>query len=256
MATTRDKHRALQALRQQLAVSASPNGGNSPAQPLSGAHLNPALFAAGLHEVMGETPVDIDAATAFALIAAGHRKMGGRALFFGTLAAEGRERGALYGAGLDRLGLDPARICLLLAPSEKALLWAAEEAASCPALAATVIVLGAREKLYGFAESRRLKLRQEKSGVPLFIVRSQPRQTSAATARWRVAFAPSQGMRISGSPLPLLGLPRFRVCLERYAGLPPHRWEIECDEAHALRVAAPVSNRPAVANVGSDERAA
>jgi hypothetical protein len=119
-----------------------------------------------------------------------------------------------------------------------------------------VIVLGGREKLYGFAESRRLKLRQGKSGVPLFIVRSAPRQTSAATARWRVAFAPSQGMRTPGSPVPLLGPPRFRVCLDRYAGLPPHRWEIECDEAHALRVVAPVSDRSAVANVGSDERAA
>jgi hypothetical protein len=120
MSTTRDKHRALQALRQQLAVSASQNSENSPAQPLSGTHLNSTLFAAGFHEIIGETPVDIAAATAFALIAARHRKMHGRALFFGTLAGEEQECGALYGAGLDRLGLDPARICLVVAPSEKA----------------------------------------------------------------------------------------------------------------------------------------
>jgi hypothetical protein len=118
-----------------------------------------------------------------------------------TLSGEERERGMIYGAGLDGLGVDPAKICLVVARDEKSLLWAAEEAASCPALAASIITLSRSEKLYGFTESRRLKLRQEKSGVPLFIVRSQPREASAASARWRVAFANSDGLRTPGGAI-------------------------------------------------------
>ena len=256
MTTTHNKHSALQALRQRLSCFDTPNSVQRLLQPLAGGYLAPALFATGLHEIIGETPPDFDAALAFALIAAGHRRMRGRALFVATLLGKEQEYGALYGAGLDPLGLDPARICLLIAPSEKALLWAAEEAASCPALAASVIALGPCEKLYGFTASRRLKLRQEKSGVPIFIVRSRSGEATAATARWRVAFASSQGLRAPGSSVPLLGLPRFRVCLDRYAGLPPLQWEIELDEAHALRVAAPVSDRPAAARPFRDQRAA
>jgi protein ImuA len=256
MSTTRDKHRALEALRQRLCLPGSTDAQDRLLQPVSDGQLDPALFATGLHEIFGETPADFAAASAFALIAAAHRKSRKRALFVGALSGDEQERGMLYGAGLNSLGLDPAKICLLIAPSEKALLWAAEEAASCAALAASVITLSRSEKLYGFTESRRLKLRQEKSGVPLFIVRSQPREASSATARWRVAFANSEGLRTPGSPVPLLGRPRFRVTLDRYAGLPPLQWEIEFDEAHALRVAAPVSDRPAVTRQPRDDRAA
>lgn len=133
---------------------------------------------------------------------------------------------------------------LLLAPSEEALLWAAEEAASCRALAAAVIVLGRHDRRYGFTESRRLKLRQEKSGTPLFIVRERAGEASAATARWRVGFAASQGR------------PHFRVCLERHAGRAPLDLEVELDEAHALRVVAAVSDRPARTPRFGDQRAA
>jgi protein ImuA len=256
MSTTQNKQRALEALRQRLSHSGSSDGQKGLLQPVTDGGLDPALFASGLHEIFSETPADFAAAIAFALIAASHRKLRKRALFFATLAGEEQERGALYGAGLSALGLDPAKICLVIAPSEKALLWAAEEAASCPALAASIITLSRSEKLYGFTESRRLKLRQEKSGVPLFIVRSQPREASSATARWRVAFAPSEGLRTPGSPVPLPGSPRFRVRLDHYAGLPPLQWEIELDEAHALCVAAPVSDRQAVPRSVHNDRAA
>jgi protein ImuA len=246
MSTTLDKHRALEALRQRLPFSGSLKSQNGPLPPVKKGRLDAGLSASGLHEIFGETPADIVAASAFALIAAGQRRLRNRALFYGTLSGEDQESGILYGAGVDHLGLDPAKVCVVIAPDEKSLLWAAEEAASCAALAASIITLPRSEKLYSFTESRRLKLRQKKSGVPLFIVRSRPRQASAATARWRVAFAKSDGLRTPGSPVPLLGRPRFRVALDRYAGLPPHQWEIEFDEAHALRVAAPVSDRPAV----------
>lgn len=239
-----DKHKTLQALRQQFGSAAL----EVKQEPLSAATLsnglNPALFASGLHEMIAATAADRSAALAFALGAAIQNSEPGRVLFCAALAHERQETGLLYGAGLHRLGVDPARLILLAAPREKALLWAAEEAASCPALGAAVIVLGAREKLYGFTASRRLKLRQERSGVPLFLVRATSGEPTAATARWRIAAAPSQGRSVPGAAQPLLGSPRWRVCLERHGGQPPREWDIDYDEALRLRVAAPVSDRP------------
>ena len=113
MSTTPNKHSALQALRQRLSCFDTANSAQRLLQPVSGRYLAPALFATGLHEIIGETPVDVDAALAFALIAAGHRRMRGRALFVATSGNQ-QEHGALYGAGLDRLGLDPARIACWL----------------------------------------------------------------------------------------------------------------------------------------------
>jgi protein ImuA len=183
-----------------------------------------------------------------ALAAAGQCENARNAVFCGTLASDSQESGIPYGAGLHVFGLDASRILLVEAASEKSLLWAAEEAAGCSGLAAAVIVLGTREKLYGFLASRRLKLRLEKSGVPLFVVRAKAGEPTAATARWRVAFARSDDLKAPGSSMPLLGLPRFRLRLERYAGLPPQCWEIECDQTHRLRVAATVPDRPADAH--------
>jgi protein ImuA len=257
MPASERKHTALKALRQHLRLSEIPNSPErrlSP--PVQGDRLDPALFASGLHEMVGEQPAAFAAALAFTLSVAAQRAQPHRSLFCGALARERQEQGVLYGAGLYPFGLDPSRVFLLTAPSEKALLWAAEEAASCRALGAAVIVLGNREKLYGFTASRRLKLRQEASGVPLFLVRSMTGEPTAITARWKIGFAPGQGEMAPGTPLPLLGRPRFRVSLERYAGWPPQEWEIELDEAHTLRVVAPVSDRPADAHRIRNGRAA
>jgi len=251
-----NKHRTLKALRQELRLSGLQEGEGSAPAPLRGRHLDPAIFGKGLHEILPETPGDHAAATVFALIAANQHQRPARHLFFGTLASDGQERGTLYGAGLHAIGLDPAGVLVLAAHDEKALLWAAEEAASCPALGAAVIQLSPRPRLYSFTASRRLKLRQEASGVPLFILRGASDLVTAATARWRVGFATSEGLRVPGTPVPLPGRPRFRVCLDRYAGLPQQHWEIELDEAHALRVVAPVSDRPAQPLRFGDGRAA
>jgi hypothetical protein len=66
-------------------------------------------------------------------------------------------------------------------------------------------------------------------------------QPTAATARWRVAYAPSKGIEVRGAPMPLLGLPRFHVMPEHHAGWPVQEWLLELDETRALRVAIPVS---------------
>jgi protein ImuA len=215
-----------------------PNGEPSAIRPVPGAWVSPNIFTSGLHEMVGDTPANFTAATAFAPIAAAQDKSNTRPLFFATLASDRQERGQPYGHGVHQLGIDPDRILLLEAPSEKELLWAVEEAANCDALGGIIVALGRREKLYGFAASRRLKLRQERHGVPLFIIRAMTGESTAATARWHVASAPSAGTDAAGAPMPLLGLPGFRVVLERYAGWPAQEWLLELDETHALRVAA------------------
>lgn len=254
MPALQDKQSILQKLRQRVRCVETAGL----AQPLSAPceWIDPALFATGLHEMVGDTPADFAAAQAFALSATTQNGRTQRPLFFGTLARGSHERGTLYGAGLRHFGLDPGRVLLFEAPSEKALLWVAEEAANCPAFSGAIIVLSQREKLYGFTASRRLKLRQQRSGVPLFLVRSMAGEPTAATTRWRIAFAPSQGLMAPGAPASLLGPPRFRVRLERYAGISPREWEVELDETHTLRVAAPVPHRPPYHHTAAQERAA
>jgi hypothetical protein len=143
------------------------------------------------------------------------------------------------------VGLDPPRVITVQTACEKDLLWAAEEAASNSALAAVVARLGRREKLYGFTPSRRLKLRHEKSGVPVFVVRHRPGDATAAQLRWRVSAAASAGIAVPGSCLPLLGQARFAVTLERCPGVSPRTFEVEFDATQIVCVAAPLSDRPA-----------
>jgi protein ImuA len=113
--------------------------------------------------------------------------------------------------GVKQIGVDPHRMLMLEAPNEKELLCAAEDAANCDALGGVIVALGRREKLYGFQASRRLKLRQERHGVPLFIIRAMTGEPTAATVRWCVAYAPSDGINAADAAMPLLGLPPFRL---------------------------------------------
>jgi protein ImuA len=236
MPVLRLKQPIIEQLRRRVGgIDASPKP--SAARQASGEWVSPAIFAGGLHEMVGTTPADFTAATAFALISAAQDRGNTRPLFFGMLASDRQDRGMLYGPGVQALGIHPDRLMLLQASSEKELLWAAEEAMNCNALGGVIIALGRREKLYGFSASRRLKLRQERSGVPLFMVRVMTGEPTAATARWRVAYAPSEGIATAGSEVPLLGLPRFRVVLEHYAGWPEQEWLLELDETYGLRVA-------------------
>lgn len=255
MATANDKRLALEKLRQRFSTSASLYAPHIESRSHKSL-FDAALFANGLHEMVCETAADHAAATAFALAATTAANSTRKPLLITTLAGEGREGGVLYGQGFQALGIDPARVCMVTVDREKELLWAAEEAASCAALSAIVVMLGRREKLYGFTASRRLKLRHEKSGVPMFIIRHNSGDATAATARWHVAARPSRGVITPRSSTPLLGAPAFSVRLERYAGLPPQTWEIEIDATTGMHMAVPLSDRPAGAAKNSYRNAA
>lgn len=258
MSSVNAKRRVLQKLRAELETKAGFGDAASwktEARPKSG--WDQGLLAHGLHEVIGEGPGGAWAAIGFAFAAAalacGLRR---KPLLVLGQSGEVQERGLLHGAGLGAVGLDPAQVFTVSLRTEKEKLWACEEAVSCPALGAVLMLPGRRERLYGFTASRRLKLRQEASGVPAFILRPEPGETTAALARWHVAHRPSRAEEAPGAPLPLPGAPRFAVRLERHAGLPPQEWEIERDATLGLRLAAPLPDRPSRTDEPRGRRAA
>ena len=212
------------------------------------------LLASGFHEVLGQAPGDEARALAFALSLAG-KSAGGRSLCCCALASQAQEHGTLYGAGLAALGIVPERMLMVSAASEKDLLWSLEEAVTSGAFSAVIGALGPGERLYGFAASRRLKLRSMETATRLFLIRHRlSNGTTAAHGRWRVASLPARSERgHAGSKL--LGLPRLRINLERMGSVPPQSWEIDLDIARDFHMAPELEHGPP-AKTGSRQRQA
>jgi protein ImuA len=166
----------------------------------------------------------------------------GQSLCYCSLVGQVQEHGALYGHGVVALGIAPDRLLMITAPKEKELLWALEEAATSGAFGAIIGALGAKERIYGFAASRRLKLRATSSGTPLFLIRHGSAEgATAAYGRWRVSARPScpQGERAG---FQLLGPARLQLQLERMGGVPPQHWEMAFDAARDFHMASVVEN--------------
>jgi protein ImuA len=98
----------------------------------------------------------------------------------------------LYGPGLAAAGLPPERVLRLQARKDEEVLWALEEALSCPDLLAVVGELSALDRV----AARRLQLAAEAAGKACFLLRRprlahrQPDGASAAVSRWRVTATP------------------------------------------------------------------
>lgn len=160
------------------------------------------------------------------------------------------EIGSLYGPGLAALGIDPARLVLVTAKSGADALWVAEEALSVAQLAAVVVEIGGAPRVLDLTATRRLALRAERQGTPVFLLRpAGPEMASAARTRWRIAPRPS-GPDPHG--LAVLGRPGFALQLTRNRGGPTgtvdvefHPYDHRFRPAHPLPVAAPASDRPA-----------
>lgn len=215
------------------------------------------LLASGFHELLGAAPGDETMALAFALSMAAKAKGGKeKSLCFCSLASETQERGALYGQGLSGLGLDPHRIVMVRAAKEKDLLWTLEEAVNCGAFGAVIGALGRQERLYAFAQSRRLKLRVAAAGTPLFLIRHwQSGGATAAQGRWRIS------ARLSRSDAKhagywFLGPPRLQLTLERMASVRPQRWEMEFDASRGFHMVPHLEDRPAHGAGGRRRQAA
>lgn len=200
----------------------------------------------GFHECLGEGQGDHAAALAFGLSCAGIRQQEKtKPVLYCAHSPERQETGALYapGAALQGIGLD--RLVCVRAAHERDVYWVAEQGLLSSGLAAIVLVLGAYERLYDFTISRRLKLRAEKAGIPVLMIRHWRREgASAAAARWRISSLPGAPAPFAGPRTPLVSNPRFRLRLERGVFLKPQTWEFEYDASGRFHLASPLAHGP------------
>lgn len=129
------------------------------------------------------------------------------------LAPAAELAGLPYPPGFAPFGLRPDALAYVAARTPRELLWAAEEAAASPALAAVIAELAGETRLLDFTASRRLALRAKNSGTPVLLLRlGAGPEPSAARTRWRIAPFPA-------APDPFdpaaPGAPRWRVTLEK-----------------------------------------
>lgn len=171
------------------------------------------------------------------------------AMLLGRLAAEGHKQvlwvghGDMpYAPGLAALGLSPERLVLVRPYRAAQSLWALEEALRCRALAGVLAEVWDVD----LTAARRLQLAAKASGVPALVLNHGP-ANGAAVTRWRVGTSPSRGD-------PALGVGKWCWQVEllrcRGRGVDDQgkvaAWEVEWDEqAHGLRLAAPVADRAA-----------
>ncbi|GBE44206.1 hypothetical protein BMS3Bbin10_02296 [bacterium BMS3Bbin10] len=200
----------------------------------------------GFHECLGEGRGDHAAALAFALSCAGlGQRETAKPVLYCAHSGERQETGALHAPGAMRQGVDLDRLLCVRAARERDVYWVAEQGLSCPGIAAIVLSLGAWERLYDFTISRRLKLRAERAGIPLFMIRHWRRGgASAAAARWRISALPGAPASFAGSRMPLVSSPRFRLRLERGVFLKPRSWEFEYDASGRFHLASPLAHGP------------
>jgi hypothetical protein len=215
------------------------------------------LLTRGFHELLGAAPGDECACLGVALSMSRQAcSMSDKSLCVCMLASEEQERGQLHGHGLTALGIAVERTVVVTAVREKELLWTLEEALTSGAFGAVVGALGKNERLYAFPQSRRLKLRSEAAGMPLFLLRHwQNGGATAAKGRWRVAALPSHSPGKHGD-FNLLGPSRLQLRLERMASLPPQSWEIEFDATRHLHMAPLLEHGPAGTALGRRRSAA
>jgi protein ImuA len=188
------------------------------------AMLGGGLARGRLHELFGD---DEDAgsvagvAAMLALLACE-----GRPLLWLRTEAIQKRTGHVNASGLVELGIDPARLLLVLVPDETTLLHAAAEAARCIGLGALLIEGWGKMGGLDLTASRRLMLAAEASGVTVFLLRiAADPAPGAADTRWRVRAAPSIALEADAP-----GASLFQIeLLRRRAGPPAGPWRMEWD---------------------------
>ena len=203
--------------------------------PALDAHLpQGGLTCGALHEATPEAPSDLPAAFGFIVAIATTmlaRVPPSAPVLFVT--APGALTGPPSGHGLNRFGLNPARVILVEAADDRQALWAMEEALRSAAPAA---VAGAVGKL-DFRASQRLHFAALESARPLLLLRP-PGMPSVAVTRWRIAAA-----RASPDRFGLIAGPCWRVTLERCRNGRPGQWLVEFDHAsHRFSLAAALAD--------------
>lgn len=181
----------------------------------------PVLAGGLLQEVFTDEPRNAGASLGFALAQAKGLLSSQRlAVIYLQLSDETQKLGMPYGPGLLSFGFDPDALVLVRAANVAELLWAAEEAIACRAVAAVVADIGSHAKLLDFTASRRLSLRAAATGGSIFLLRyGQGREASAAHLRWRLLPSPSERKKYDERAP---GMSRWQVRLERGSLIKQH----------------------------------
>lgn len=137
-----------------------------------------------------------------------------------------RENGRLYGPSLKQLGFK-GHVLHVEVSHPRDVLWAMEEGASCAGLAAVVGEIHGAPEVLSFTATKRLALRSEQSGVPIWLIRTGDHGAlSAARERWRLSSLPSQ-VHPWNAAAP--GAPLWEAELFRARGRSPGVWEARHD---------------------------
>jgi protein ImuA len=205
--------------------------------PSLDAALGGGLLTGALHEIAAARETEIPAATGFALTLAA-RNSGPVVWIAEDMAIW--ESGALYGPGLDALGLLPERLIAVAVPKSRDVLWAMEEALLCGAGA----VLGEIRGSIDPTVTRRLSLAAGRGRGLALLLRSTPGpDASAAATRFIVGAAPSDPAAASRAMTLGPGPPRLRVQLRRNRRGPLGAWVLEFDGVEQ-RFNAPADREP------------
>ena len=205
--------------------------------------LGGGLSRASLHELSAASAIHLGAAAGFALTLAARTCEPAKetlwiATDFGT-----HETGALYGPGLDLIGLDTQKLLNVRVPRPVDALFAMEEALKCRALSAVVVELSGEADL---TATRRLTLAaRDGSTLGLLLRHKLDDAPSAAFTRWQIAAAPSVPDELGG-----LGSMAFHLSLIRNRRGPCGAWTLTWNHhertfsALSVGVAAAASDGP------------
>lgn len=178
-----------------------------------------------VHEIYAANPDDAVSAAGFtAMMAMGVSNS--KSLIWLRTKRAVRAGGMIYAPGLLESGGTPENWLLVLAEDNKALLRAAVDAARCDGLGAVIIEAWGRMPEMDLTASRRMALAAEKSGVTLFLLRTDGEVVpSAAETRWSVASAPSRALAANAPGAPVFDIELLR----RRSGPSGMRWRLEWD---------------------------
>lgn len=174
----------------------------------------------------------------------------GRAVLWIEPEAAAFEGGALYGPGLELLGLPMARLIGLRVAHERDGAWAMEEALRCRAVAAVVGEFAREKSSLDLTMLRRLALAAgEGGGLGLLLRHYACPQPSPAMTRSEIAVAPGARDAFGG-----LGRPAVVLSLVRNRRGPTGRWLLawDCHERAFHSVPLPLDLAPAAADGPSD----
>jgi protein ImuA len=134
-----------------------------------------------------------------------------------------RENGRIYGPALRAMGIK-AQVLHVEVSHPRDVLWAMEEGAACAGLSAVIGEIHGAPEVLSFTATKRLALRSEVSGVPLWLIRSGDHGAlSAARERWRVSSLPSD-RHLWNKAAP--GQAVWEADLFRARGRAPGVWEV------------------------------